>query len=108
MASAALPPTCKVILAQGIAKGLLEEVKQGLTTLNKKPKVVGLLANEDPAAKMYADWSMKTCVEKYVLIFHGFLHLSAVHTILSHTQFVTWMLPSGISRWAGLYTQILF
>jgi 5,10-methylene-tetrahydrofolate dehydrogenase/methenyl tetrahydrofolate cyclohydrolase len=65
MASAALPPTCKVILAQGIAKGLLEEVKQGLTTLNKKPKVVGLLANEDPAAKMYADWSMKTCVEKY-------------------------------------------
>jgi methylenetetrahydrofolate dehydrogenase (NAD+) len=64
MASHDLPPTCKVILATGIAKSLLAEVRQGLSELNRKPRVVGFLANEDPAAKMYADWSAKTCVEK--------------------------------------------
>jgi methylenetetrahydrofolate dehydrogenase (NAD+) len=64
MASAELPPTCKVILAGGIAKGLLAEVAEGLSTLKTKPRVIGLLANDDPAAKMYADWSSKTCIEK--------------------------------------------
>ena len=59
----AIPPTCKVILAATIAKGLLAEVKEGLTGLNK-PALVGFLANEDPAAQMYADWSAKTCIEK--------------------------------------------
>lgn len=51
-------------MATGIAKSLLAEVRQGLSELNRKPRVVGFLANEDPAAKMYADWSAKTCVEK--------------------------------------------
>jgi methylenetetrahydrofolate dehydrogenase (NAD+) len=60
----AIPPTCKVILAATIAKGLLAEVREGLTGLNKKPALVGFLANEDPAAQMYADWSAKTCIEK--------------------------------------------
>ena len=64
MATHDLPPTCKVILATGIAKSLLAEVRQGLSELNHKPRVVGFLANDDPAAKMYADWSAKTCVEK--------------------------------------------
>jgi methylenetetrahydrofolate dehydrogenase (NAD+) len=59
-----LPPHCKVVLAGTIAKNLLAEVSQGLSTLAAKPKVVGLLANDDPAAKMYADWSAKTCIEK--------------------------------------------
>ncbi|KFY74513.1 hypothetical protein V499_05468 [Pseudogymnoascus sp. VKM F-103] len=63
MASAELPPTCKVVLAGGIAKGLLAEVAEGLSTLKTKPRVIGLLANDDPAAKMYADWSSKTCIE---------------------------------------------
>ncbi|PQE11612.1 tetrahydrofolate dehydrogenase cyclohydrolase protein [Rutstroemia sp. NJR-2017a WRK4] len=63
MASTPVPATCKVILAQGIAKGLLAEVKEGLQKLSIKPKLVGLLANDDPAAKMYADWSMATCIE---------------------------------------------
>jgi methylenetetrahydrofolate dehydrogenase (NAD+) len=63
MASTA-PPVCKVILAGSIAKGLLEEVKEGLSGLEKKPLLVGFLANKDPAAQMYADWSLKTCVEK--------------------------------------------
>lgn len=60
----AVPPTCKVILAATIAKGLLAEVKEGLSGLSKKPVLVGFLANEDPAAQMYADWSAKTCIEK--------------------------------------------
>ena len=51
-------------LAGTVAKDLLDEVQQGLTTLNMKPKLVGFLANEDPAAKAYADWSAKTCTEK--------------------------------------------
>jgi hypothetical protein len=57
-------PTCKVVLAGTIAKGLLAEVADGLSKLNDKPKLVGLLANSDPAAQMYADWSAKTCREK--------------------------------------------
>jgi hypothetical protein len=56
----------KVILAGTIAKGLLAEVAEGLSKLSIKPKLVGFLANEDPAAKVYADYSAKTCVEKYV------------------------------------------
>jgi hypothetical protein len=62
-----IPPTCKVVLAATIAKSLLAEVKEGLSGLNKKLVLVGFLANEDPAARMYADWSAKTCIEKYVV-----------------------------------------
>ncbi len=54
----------KVILAGTIAKGLLVEVGEGLSKLSFKPKLVGFLANEDPAAKVYAEYSAKTCVEK--------------------------------------------
>jgi methylenetetrahydrofolate dehydrogenase (NAD+) len=63
---AAHAPTnhCKVILAGSIAKDLLAEVGEGLSKLNEKPKLVGFLANEDPAGQMYADWSAKTCREK--------------------------------------------
>lgn len=54
----------KVVLASTVAKGLLAEVAEGLSALSFKPKLVGFLANEDPAAKVYADFSAKTCVEK--------------------------------------------
>ena len=64
MASPSVPATCKVVLANSIAKKLLAEVAEGLSKLDEKPKLVGLLANEDPAAQMYADWSAKTCIEK--------------------------------------------
>ncbi|TGO12455.1 hypothetical protein BTUL_0088g00320 [Botrytis tulipae] len=63
MSSSPVPATCKVILAQGIAKKLLGEVATDLEKLTFKPKLVGLLANEDPAAQQYADWSMATCIE---------------------------------------------
>jgi methylenetetrahydrofolate dehydrogenase (NAD+) len=62
--SSAAPPSCKVVLAKNIANGLLAEVQEGLKTLDKKPHLVGFLANDDPAARMYADWTEKTCLEK--------------------------------------------
>lgn len=64
MASTPVPATCKVFLAGTICKSLLAEVQQDLSKLSVKPKLVGFLANDDPAARMYADWSAKTCIEK--------------------------------------------
>jgi methylenetetrahydrofolate dehydrogenase (NAD+) len=42
----------------------MAEVKADLAKLGRKPLLVGFLANSDPAAKMYADWTGKTCEEK--------------------------------------------
>lgn len=63
------PSSCKTILANTIAKTLLNEVSEGLEKLKSSsksaPHLLGLLANDDPAAKVYADWTGKTCKEKY-------------------------------------------
>jgi len=70
--------TCKVVLASAVAKGLLAEIQHhllemsdtgpggpdGVTFHNPVFKLVGFLANDDPAAKVYADFCAKTCVEK--------------------------------------------
>ena len=61
----AAPANCKVVLAQSIAKKLLTEVDENLVNLGRTPILVGFLANIDPAARMYADWTAKTCKEKY-------------------------------------------
>ena len=58
------PASCKVILAGNIAQGLLAEVKSGLQKLERPPYLLGVLANADPAAKLYADWTERTCIEK--------------------------------------------
>lgn len=58
------PHSGKVILAASIATSLLGEVREGLSKLAKRPVLVGFLANDDPAARMYADWTGKTCREK--------------------------------------------
>ncbi|KAI0387324.1 putative methylenetetrahydrofolate dehydrogenase [Hypomontagnella monticulosa] len=67
MATHDVPKTCKVILADTIAKGLLAEVKETLQSIQKgtegKPTLVAFLANDDPAAVKYAEWSKKTCEE---------------------------------------------
>ncbi|KAK2780845.1 hypothetical protein FQN53_000912, partial [Emmonsiellopsis sp. PD_33] len=55
--------SCKVVLAGTVARGLLAEVNEGRKQLNRSPHLVGFLANTDPAAKMYADWTEKTCRE---------------------------------------------
>lgn len=39
------------------------EVQTALAALGRTPLLVGFLANSDPAAKMYADWTAKTCRE---------------------------------------------
>jgi len=56
--------SCKVILAGTIANSLLVEVQQGLKSLDRPPHLLGVLANGDPAAKLYAGWTEKTCKEK--------------------------------------------
>ena len=62
------PIPCKVILAGSIAKSLQAEVAEGRATLASPPRLLGFLANEDPAAKMYADWTRKTCEDRCVEI----------------------------------------
>ncbi|KAJ9137937.1 Methylenetetrahydrofolate dehydrogenase [Pleurostoma richardsiae] len=62
----AVPKTCKVVLADTIAKNLLQEVKDTLEKISngeQHPCLVAFLANDDPAAIKYAEWSKKTCEE---------------------------------------------
>jgi methylenetetrahydrofolate dehydrogenase (NAD+) len=56
--------SCKVVLANNVAKSLLAEVQHGLKQLTRVPHLLGVLANADPAAKLYADWTAKTCKDK--------------------------------------------
>ncbi|TPX08781.1 uncharacterized protein E0L32_009721 [Thyridium curvatum] len=67
MATTEVPKTCKVVLAENIAKNLLAEVKDTLqkiqTAGDVKPCLAAFLANDDPAAVKYAEWSKKTCEE---------------------------------------------
>lgn len=58
------PASCKVVLANNVAKSLLLEVQDGLNSLTRAPHLLGVLANADPSAKLYADWTAKTCKEK--------------------------------------------
>ncbi|KAI0144648.1 methylenetetrahydrofolate dehydrogenase [Xylariaceae sp. FL1272] len=62
-----VPKTCKVVMAETIAKGLLAEVKETLKSFQEdtegQPTLVAFLANDDPAAVKYAEWSQKTCEE---------------------------------------------
>lgn len=56
--------SCKVVLAGTIANSLMREVKDGLEKIKYPPRLHGFLANQDPAARMYADWTAKTFNEK--------------------------------------------
>jgi methylenetetrahydrofolate dehydrogenase (NAD+) len=72
-ASSSSSHSCKVILANTIAKVLVSEIRAGLATLNDQrqqqqhqdvpqpPHLLGILANADPAAQTYARWTEKTC-----------------------------------------------
>ena len=68
MSSQEAPKTCKVITAETIAKKLLQEAKDTLPKVqdagSPAPTLVAFLANDDPAAVKYAEWSKKTCEEK--------------------------------------------
>lgn len=54
-------PAGRTILASTIAKQYVEEITAQVKSLEFKPKLVGFLANDDPAAQMYANWTGKTC-----------------------------------------------
>lgn len=56
-------PAGRTILASTIAKIYTEEITTQVAQLGFKPKVVGFLANDDPAASMYAEWTSKTCTD---------------------------------------------
>ncbi|MCJ1386510.1 NAD-dependent 5,10-methylenetetrahydrafolate dehydrogenase, partial [Xylographa soralifera] len=55
--------SCKVVLAGSVAQSLLAEVAHGLQKLERAPVLAGFLANSDPAARMYANWTDRTCKE---------------------------------------------
>lgn len=55
--------SCKVVLGATIAKIFQHEIAESLGKLPRTPHLVGFLANKDPAARMYADWTGKTCRE---------------------------------------------
>lgn len=61
-----LPHQCQTIRPTAIANKLLAEVRSQLSSLPRPPKLVGFLANSDPAARMYAKWTAKTCEKKYL------------------------------------------
>ncbi|ODV83834.1 hypothetical protein CANARDRAFT_29573 [[Candida] arabinofermentans NRRL YB-2248] len=60
LASQAVKTAGKTILASTIAKRFTDEIQLATSKLPKPPKLVGLLANGDPAAKSYADYTGKT------------------------------------------------
>jgi methylenetetrahydrofolate dehydrogenase (NAD+) len=49
----------------GVAKPFREEIAEIISTKypDKPPKLVGFLANKDPAAKKYAEWTGRACME---------------------------------------------
>lgn len=57
-------PFCKVVQAGNVASQLLTEVSQNIPSLSKVPLLVGYLANQDDAARSYAEWTSRTCREK--------------------------------------------
>jgi methylenetetrahydrofolate dehydrogenase (NAD+) len=53
----------RTILASSIAKPFIDEIAKGVELLGRKPLLVGFLANDDPHARMYAEWTGKTSEE---------------------------------------------
>eukprot|EP00123_Amoebidium_parasiticum_P009127 comp19266_c0_seq1/m.22070 comp19266_c0_seq1/g.22070 ORF comp19266_c0_seq1/g.22070 comp19266_c0_seq1/m.22070 type:complete len:352 (-) comp19266_c0_seq1:96-1151(-) len=52
---------CRVVNAADIAKPYEDEIRQQVSKLPVAPLLVGFLANKDPAARKYAEWTAKTC-----------------------------------------------
>jgi methylenetetrahydrofolate dehydrogenase (NAD+) len=61
------------VLADTIAKNLLAEVQRTLAEVQgagagagagRRPCLAAFLANDDPAAVKYAEWSQKACEDK--------------------------------------------
>ncbi|RKP27081.1 hypothetical protein SYNPS1DRAFT_32560 [Syncephalis pseudoplumigaleata] len=55
---------CKTVLASSVAAKFTEELKEQVAAHPEhRPLLVGFLANDDPFAVKYAEWTGKTCVE---------------------------------------------
>ncbi|RUS28705.1 hypothetical protein BC938DRAFT_481554 [Jimgerdemannia flammicorona] len=55
--------SCKVVLASEVSASFRNEIHKTITERGIRPKLVGFLANHDPAAVKYAEWTAKTCEE---------------------------------------------
>lgn len=53
-----------MVSAGSIAKDILEDISQSLEDIDRIPKLIGFLANVDPGARLYAEWTGKTCIKK--------------------------------------------
>lgn len=54
---------CRVISAAKIAEPFHAELKKGIARLGFSPVLRGFLANSDPSAKEYAEWTAKTATD---------------------------------------------
>ncbi|KAL7754380.1 Methylenetetrahydrofolate dehydrogenase [NAD(+)] [Sorochytrium milnesiophthora] len=54
---------CKTILASSVAKVYSDETRDAIVKRGIQPTLVGFLANKDPAARTYAEWTRKSCDE---------------------------------------------
>jgi len=61
LASIAVSPPAVKIKASEIAKPYSEQVRATVKQLGFTPTLVGFLANDDPGAKQYAEWTGRTC-----------------------------------------------
>ncbi|KAJ3103462.1 hypothetical protein HDU96_009242 [Phlyctochytrium bullatum] len=54
---------CKTVLASEVAAPFVADLKKAISEMSNPPLLASFLANEDPAAKKYAEWTGKTCEE---------------------------------------------
>ena len=56
------------VVAGDIARPFRDEVQRGVQAApaTQVPKLVGFLANSDPAARKYAEWTMRACSEDLI------------------------------------------
>ncbi|KAI9329718.1 hypothetical protein BDR26DRAFT_841931 [Obelidium mucronatum] len=52
---------CRTVLASEVCSSYINDLKKAISEKKKSPLLVGFLANDDPAAKKYAEWTGKTC-----------------------------------------------
>ena len=52
---------CEVVNASKVAEVFVKELKAKIEKNKLKPKLVGFLANDDPSAVTYANWTGKSC-----------------------------------------------
>lgn len=59
---------CRVVTCQSAIGDLLAEVREEQQLLSRPPHLVAFLANSDPGAKQYAEWTEKTFKEQSAYI----------------------------------------